>query len=213
MDPVESKEEYIREETPAKPKSLIKIQMRKIQQENEKKQAAHNQEIDKLRQAFREKEQEQQRRDASVPPLAYKNTAKAYRSMYFNNTKHELSPTILTNYIQYQHPHATGQTPKNKPIATTEQHSQQILDASNRETKELFEALKTNETSSAGFVRQRMLRYGLDIPKEIVADLLSLEETELSLDEVSQALEVANTWLETIEPNSHHTQSCSSSCI
>lgn len=98
------------EEYRPKPKTRAsKLQTKKLQEENDRKQAkeqelARNRELEKIRQAYRETQQKAAALVSSLPPVAYSNNTKSYNMFNFTTYGQGFVPSVQTNFVQFIQP-------------------------------------------------------------------------------------------------------------
>lgn len=104
-----SREVLPTEEYRPKPKTRAsKLQTKKLQEENDRKQAkeqelVRNRELEKIRQAYRETQQKVATLVSSLPPVAYYNT-KTYNMFNFTTYGQGFVPSVQTNFLQFIQP-------------------------------------------------------------------------------------------------------------
>lgn len=167
----------VEEALPKATPRVTKVQTRRSSQYDaisKREQDLRDKELAKIRQEYREAEAKQEGIESHRPLLSYDSLAMPYKAINSADTKNQLSPSILTNYIYYSQPIKAPTARKDPPQRLKQ--PELGLDI-------------TPNLSSAKVVTQRLKRYGLSITEDLVDDLLSLPEEEFSREELLEGLE------------------------
>jgi hypothetical protein len=180
----------------SKPKTRSsKLQSKRIQEEKERRmvkeqEAIRNREITKLRQAFQQRQQEEEMIYARQPPITYVCPMPYQIARYAPNIQNEFVPSVLTNYVRHLFPQQPSPNTALPPTADADT------------IKRFFakcEEVTTFPLSSTALHREKLQLYGLEVEEDILRDLLSLPEEELTLEELSSAQDPQNKHLSFLE--------------